>query len=446
MYLPVWLMVGQQRSDCQHILWGLATAHAAGMLEDRSSPLGIHTMNERQWLSSTDLNRMLGHVVLKGSERKLRLLACALTRLHWAKLSAKARRAVEAAEQFADDPAGGAAMRAAAKAMVGSTAEQRARARSRSAEVREAEAAARRCTQPNARLTLKQMSWMNEDYSRPRRELVREVFGNPFRPITPDPTWLAWDDGVLVKLASVIYRTRAWDRMPILADALEDAGCTDEAILSHCRSGGVHARGCWVLDLLTGEKPLDVPDEPATSPRAVARKAAADAELEEARQEHAGKPCPGCQDAAARRVLRVQKAGPNHGRLFVRCFKCDRFDWLDEPAEPERDEEREALQASAGPCPTCGKSRRAQRVRKEGPNQGRLFLACTDRACDHFEWAGATGTEPAAADRELERLRRLGSCCMNCERRVTFGRVRKAGRNQGRLYSRCAHCGAFCWW
>ena len=58
----------------------------------------------------------------------------------------------------------------------------------------------------------------------------------------------------MVQIAQAIYDDRAFDRMPILADALEDAGCTDRAILDHCRSEGPHVRGCWVVDLLLGKE------------------------------------------------------------------------------------------------------------------------------------------------------------------------------------------------
>jgi hypothetical protein len=83
-------------------------------------------------------------------------------------------------------------------------------------------------------------------------DLLRDVFGNPFRPATLDPSWLAWNDGLIVKLAQGICDDRAFDRMPILADALEEAGCTDGDILGHCRQEGEHVRGCWLVDLLTG--------------------------------------------------------------------------------------------------------------------------------------------------------------------------------------------------
>src|SRR5262249_59617620 len=78
-------------------------------------------------------------------------------------------------------------------------------------------------------------------------DLVRDLF-TPFRRPAFDPAWLVWSDGLVVKLADAIHEEHAFDRMPILGDALEDAGCADQRILSHCREGKRHARGCWVLE------------------------------------------------------------------------------------------------------------------------------------------------------------------------------------------------------
>jgi hypothetical protein len=66
-----------------------------------------------------------------------------------------------------------------------------------------------------------------------------------------DPSWLT---STIVFLAQAIYDDRAFDRLPILADALEDAGCTNADILEHCRQPGEHGRGCWVVNLLTGRE------------------------------------------------------------------------------------------------------------------------------------------------------------------------------------------------
>jgi hypothetical protein len=85
--------------------------------------------------------------------------------------------------------------------------------------------------------------------------LLRCIFGNPFRRApTLDPGWLEWKDGTATHLAHGIYEDRAFDRLPILADALEEACCTDADVLAHCRAPGLHVRGCWVVDLLLGKE------------------------------------------------------------------------------------------------------------------------------------------------------------------------------------------------
>jgi hypothetical protein len=83
---------------------------------------------------------------------------------------------------------------------------------------------------------------------------VHCVFGNPFCPVAVNPTWLTWNDSTIVKIAQTIYDERAFDRLPILADALQDSGCNHEDILDHCRSAGPHVRGCWVVDALLGKE------------------------------------------------------------------------------------------------------------------------------------------------------------------------------------------------
>jgi hypothetical protein len=91
--------------------------------------------------------------------------------------------------------------------------------------------------------------------------LLREVFGNPFLPASVEPGWLSWRGGTVVKLAEGAYEERKLPlgalsnaRLEVLADALEEAGCTDPTILAHCRGPGPHVRGCWVVDLLLGKR------------------------------------------------------------------------------------------------------------------------------------------------------------------------------------------------
>ena len=84
--------------------------------------------------------------------------------------------------------------------------------------------------------------------------VLREVVGNPFRPVSAASGWLHWRERTIPKLAQAIYDQRAFDRLPVLADALDEAGCTNADILTHCRGPGPHVKGCWVVDLLLGKE------------------------------------------------------------------------------------------------------------------------------------------------------------------------------------------------
>jgi hypothetical protein len=75
--------------------------------------------------------------------------------------------------------------------------------------------------------------------------LLRCIFGNPMCPATIRSAWLTAN---VNHIAQGIYEQRRFADMPVLADALEDAGCDDARILEHCRSGEEHVRGCWVVD------------------------------------------------------------------------------------------------------------------------------------------------------------------------------------------------------
>ncbi|MCE9560578.1 MAG: hypothetical protein K8U57_00855 [Planctomycetes bacterium] len=78
---------------------------------------------------------------------------------------------------------------------------------------------------------------------------MREIFGNPFQPVSFSSEWRT---STVLALAQQMYDSRDFTAMPILADALQDAGCEIEAILHHCRSEQPHCRGCWVVDLVLG--------------------------------------------------------------------------------------------------------------------------------------------------------------------------------------------------
>jgi hypothetical protein len=82
-------------------------------------------------------------------------------------------------------------------------------------------------------------------------DLLRDIFGNPFRLVAFDP---AWRTDTAVSLARPMYEGREFSAMPILADAIQDAGCDNDDVLAHCRDPkGVHVRGCWVVDLVLGK-------------------------------------------------------------------------------------------------------------------------------------------------------------------------------------------------
>lgn len=92
---------------------------------------------------------------------------------------------------------------------------------------------------------------VGDDEERVHAHLLADIIGNPFRPVVFDPSWLT---STVVSLAQGIYAERASDRMPLLMDALMDAGCADEAVLEHCRGPNTHVRGCWVIDLLLAKE------------------------------------------------------------------------------------------------------------------------------------------------------------------------------------------------
>jgi hypothetical protein len=82
--------------------------------------------------------------------------------------------------------------------------------------------------------------------------LLRDLSGNPFRPVVLKPSWLRANCGVVRQMAAAIYEQGHFEDLPVLADALDDAGCAQADLLAHCRGPEEHARGCWAVDLLLG--------------------------------------------------------------------------------------------------------------------------------------------------------------------------------------------------
>ena len=225
-------------------------------------------MTEAEWLASEapwEMVRSLGDGV---SDRKMRLFLCACCRSIWPFLTdERSRAAVEVAERFADglaswDEAGeadeaaqeadeesdrlGATAAAYAPLGVGAVTAcyvvDHAGCEFANSTVGHEEAPT---TDPDA--------WDAAKIAESRRQaaFLRDIFGNPFRPVALHPAWLTAN---VVDLARAIYDERAFERLPILADALMDAGCDEADVLAHCRGVGPHARGCWVVDLLLGKE------------------------------------------------------------------------------------------------------------------------------------------------------------------------------------------------
>jgi hypothetical protein len=228
-------------------------------------------VTESGWLTSADAQAMLAFLQGSGraSDRKFRLFAVACCRSVWPHYRDEAsRKAVEVAEGFSDGEvseeelheageaagdapwsairAGDSYGEAVAHAAVWATARDAGTA----AEV--ASRFARGCDQEKKRPDGSFLATRPEEELR-QAGLLRDIFGPlPFRPVAVPAAVLAWNGGCIVKLATAIYQDRdfACERMGVLADALEEAGLTDEALVAHLRSPGPHVRGCWAIDAL----------------------------------------------------------------------------------------------------------------------------------------------------------------------------------------------------
>jgi hypothetical protein len=196
------------------------------------------------------------------SEHDARLFGAACCRRCWDLLSNEARRVVEVVERQGDDLASTEeleAVRAAFNAVNFEWAEPDYAAYSANAAV--AYLLGNPRTDPEG-YAIDLVPWAMQAGQDQMYELevqagfIHCLLGPPpsFRPKPMRPEWLAFEDGVVPKLAHAIRDERGFDRMPILADMLEDAGCGDEVLLEHLRRQEPHCHGCYALKLLTGEK------------------------------------------------------------------------------------------------------------------------------------------------------------------------------------------------
>jgi hypothetical protein len=250
-------------------------------------------LTEAEWLAAEnpvpllEYLRQHHHIARdSGGRRRLRLFACACCRSVWEHFhDERCRRAVEVSERFADGFARRAELDAArqgaeeADRVVRQQLEpgvlHRLGAEDRLTAVvgyRVATAAlwtattqsAVRAAADVARAVQELRAALAEAVASPRptfaaslraegqaqAALVRDIFGNPFRPVSVDRSCLSGNGAAAVELARAIYDERAFDRLPALADALEETGCLNADLLAHCRQSVKHSRGCWCLDLI----------------------------------------------------------------------------------------------------------------------------------------------------------------------------------------------------
>ncbi len=236
-------------------------------------------MTENEWLACTDPTPMLEFLRGKVSDRKLRLFACACVRRVWHLLTdERIRKALELTERHADGAASVDELREAHAAVdaicdwyANNIAEDIAVYLSleavsfATAEV--ADFASSCCRDAQYAIYREAVTESDDadgvgkaEYGR-QCDLLRDIIGNPFRTASINPAWLAWNHGTISTIVQTICDNREVPsgnlhatRLAVVANALEEAGCANADILDHCRSDGLHVRGCWVVDLLLGKE------------------------------------------------------------------------------------------------------------------------------------------------------------------------------------------------
>jgi hypothetical protein len=193
-------------------------------------------MDEMEWLESTDPDRMLTFLGRKANPRRRRLFACACYR-HVPSLIVEQRclNAVMVSERYAD---GMASKEELSKALNGAFALLPRHWPSSLPTARYAE---------EVREVAAHASQDGLSERRYQAGILRCLWGNPFRPTSLDHSWFT---PTVKALAQAIYEDRSFTDLPVLADALEEAGCNSQDILSHLRGPGPHTRGCWAVDII----------------------------------------------------------------------------------------------------------------------------------------------------------------------------------------------------
>jgi hypothetical protein len=217
-------------------------------------------MNEGEGRSSGDLVAMLEGLAKVAGRRKFQLFTCACLRQLWDRTSERPfHKAVVYAERYAEGlidrdelraafvqawPWGWERLRSASIVAVAPMA--------RDLPFWRALEAANEASSLLAQGARHGGTYHRKVFDAARREqvaLAGEVFGDPFREARFAPCWRTAE---VVRLAETVSDEGAWEELPVLADALEDAGCDDAEVLGHLRAGGRHVRGCWAVDLARG--------------------------------------------------------------------------------------------------------------------------------------------------------------------------------------------------
>lgn len=217
-------------------------------------------MTEQEWLTATDPKPMLQFLKGKASDRKLRLflIACSLRTFAdapWEEIT-DAIPAVEMFIEKAISPADFAPAKDAINWGIWEMCESlnlRAEALLVAIQEQDVSAELANHTVKRAldgwRMNVPDLDIVKEHLA--VCHIARDIFGNSFRPVVIKPSWLT---STVVTLATGIYQEKAFDRIPILAGTLQDAGCDNDEILTHCRGPGPHVRGCFLIDLLLGKE------------------------------------------------------------------------------------------------------------------------------------------------------------------------------------------------
>ncbi len=207
-------------------------------------------MTEEEWLACDDPELAIEPIRATCSDRKARLFGCCKRFLVWDYLvDERSQRALEISERYADGLATAEELNAAHRAGFATVQEL---SELFGADCDSYQAAAGLMWAVAADKARNLLAGLRSGYSVTVLAYMRDIFGNPFRKIAFSPDWRSTD---AVAIARTMYESRDFSAMPILADALQDAGCDNEDILAHCRdTSAPHVRGCWVVDLVLGKE------------------------------------------------------------------------------------------------------------------------------------------------------------------------------------------------